>query len=487
MRATLLVLLCAGCIGTPRRPPTVPPARIELEALSRKHFIRGEATAAEQTRLAALLDLHGRGAEAALLEGADHPAAAERAWFAGTREAPLWDAATARARMPAAQARLKDDPRAVRTLWLLGHAAGLDPTWLRGVAARWRADWPESTEASIAERMSHVPVGAPSPVDLDAWAAANPFDVEAARRDFAAAGADTPRWIALRVLAAWDGHAFRIREERQPPRGALRVRWRRAPFVATADDGPVFRLAVRVWGVAVEARDGAVSPIQADGRWNADVDGVPGRGVDDWAPSAGPRWVRAGEPPPALQTARLHWRLWANGDGWRGTLDGRDLPADVDGLIAWLPNLAVHAVQHLPDGGWRVQVAFDGPPAHSLLDDRAVEALGGPISMARLATAERRAPLHLPPAAVDIRVTRLDRPLDAPGRGGTGGGSVGWHHSAGGDGPRTVHRSWRRPAIDWAPGVLEQRRDLARRAHLAIQNPSLRTHPASALLFPSEE
>lgn len=491
MRAVLLLILCTGCLTTPRRPPTAPPARIEMEALSRKHFLQGVATADERERLAALLDLHGRGDEAALLEAPDDPARGERAWFAGTRETPLWTAEAARGRLPAAQARLAKDPRAIRSIWLLGHAAQLDRSWLGAIADRWRRDWPESAEARIALRMSRAPAEVDQPVQLEDWAATHPLDEAAIRAAYAEwrlthAEDAPPRWLALRVLAVWDGRGFRLREERLAMGGALQVRRRRSAFVPTADAEPIFRVIVKTWGAPVEARDGAVSPIQADGRWNARVDGIPARAQDSWAPSPGPRWVHAEAPSPQRRRARLHWRLIPRGEGWRGTLEADGLASDVEPLIDWLPNLRVHALTRLPGGGWRARIAFDGPPAQSLLDDRAVEALGGPISMARLATSGvRNGALVLPPASVEIRVTRMDVPLTAVGGGGRGGGEIGWNYAVGFEGVRTVQREWGRPAIDWSPAIFEQRRERARRAHADVSADFLRGHPVSALLFPT--
>lgn len=492
MRWALVALLCAGCIGTPQRPPTAAPARLELEALSRAHFIQGEADATQRQRLAVLLDLHGRGAEAALLEAPDDPARAERAWFAGDHAAPFCDPATARAALPAAQARLATDPRAVRTLWLLGHAARLDPTWLAAMAERWRDDWPESTEARQALALSR-PARTPRalPIDLDAWAAAHPLPVAALQSAFARQPPTTeaaPRWVALRILAVWDGERFHLREERLAARGAIAVTRRRAAFVPTADVGGVFRLIVRVWGAPVEARDGAVSPLRADGGWAAEVDGVPGRIVDTWAPSGGPRWVHAAAAPDApLQEAALRWRLWRRGAGWHGTLEADGLAPRIDGLLAWLPNLEVHALRRLPGGGWRARIAFAGAPARSLLDDRAIEALGGPISMARIAQApERHESLVLPPAAVSVQVTRADV-AGVVVAAGTGQGAVGWSHFTEISGPGTVRRQWRRPAIDWSPARFVERRAQARMAQVETRASFLRSHVTAPLLFPEEE
>jgi hypothetical protein len=135
----------------------VAPERLTLEALTRKHFIQRAATPAEQRRLATLLDLHGKGDQAALIDGPDHPAAAERAWFAGPRHTPFFSPEAAPEALRRATAALPDEPRAVRTLWLAAQSAGLAPTFLASVAEQWRRDWPESPEALLAMAMSVVP------------------------------------------------------------------------------------------------------------------------------------------------------------------------------------------------------------------------------------------------------------------------------------------------------------------------------------------
>lgn len=163
IRAALLALTLAGC-STLRRPPVVAPARLTLEQLSQKHFIAHAATPAEQRRLAMLLDLHGKGDQAALIDGPDHPAQAERAWFAGDHKTPFFAPDAAPAALRTATQALPTDPRAVRTLWLAAHAANLDPSFLAGVARQWRADWPESPEAAQAVAMSPpAPVPAAPP------------------------------------------------------------------------------------------------------------------------------------------------------------------------------------------------------------------------------------------------------------------------------------------------------------------------------------
>lgn len=161
--ALVFALALAGC-GSPRRPPVVAPARLTLEQLSQKHFIAHAATPAEQRRLAMLLDLHGKGDQAALIDGPAHPAHAERTWFAGDRKTPFFAPEAAPAALRAATQALPTDPRAVRTLWLAAHSANLDPSFLAGIARQWRADWPESPEASQAVAMSPpTPVPAAPP------------------------------------------------------------------------------------------------------------------------------------------------------------------------------------------------------------------------------------------------------------------------------------------------------------------------------------
>lgn len=155
MRWCILALL-VGC-ATPRRPPVVPAGRLDLEALTQKHFIEHAASPAEKQRLADLLDLHGKGEQAALLDGPEHPAAAERAWFAGDRATPFFTPEAAKAAVVTATAALPAHPRAVRTLWLAAHGAQLDPVFLASVAEQWARDWPESPEATLAVAMSPMP------------------------------------------------------------------------------------------------------------------------------------------------------------------------------------------------------------------------------------------------------------------------------------------------------------------------------------------
>lgn len=487
----LLVALALTACGTPRRPPVVAPARVELETLLRKHFSAGEATPAEQARLAVLLDLHGRGAEAALLETADDPARAERAWFAGAPDAPFCDVREARARLPGVEARLAHDPRAIRTLWLLGRAAGLDPAWQAAIADRWRRDWPESTEARRAQAINRADQAPePPPVDLAAWSAAHPVDRDALDAAFAQwtppPGAEAPGLLAWRVLAVWDGAAFEIREERVPFEGPTRIVQRRAAIVPTATDHGVFRLIVQVWGAPMTAEAGAVSPILADGRYTARFDGVPKRRPDAWAPSPGPHWAHAEARPEPVQRAALHWRLWPRGAGWHGTLEGDGVAPAFDALLAWLPGLSVASVQALPGGGWRAQVAFAAAPRRSLLDDRAVDLLGGPVSMARLAdAAPRRENLSLAPARVTIAVTRMDAPpgvaspaLPRP---------KSWGQTVAAEDGRTVRRRWARPAVDWTAARFVEHQGVPRALVAALDTPSLRRHSAAALLFPREE
>lgn len=461
----LIVLALLGC-ATPHRPPTTPVARIEMERLAQRHFLAGTATDAERKTLARLLDLHGRGAEAALLDAPEDPAHAERAWFADSPglTAPFATPALARAGLPLATARYPDDPRAIRTLWLLAHAAGLDPHFLEGLASRWRADWPASTEAVVAATISRALIAPKAETtDLAEWARTHPLDLDAIRAAAArwrvpADLAVGPRWAALRVLAVWRAGAFDVLSTHVPRHGPITTTRHRARHVATATDRVVHQLAVRVWGPKVVPREGAPTPVAASGGWTASAVGIPARRMDAWAPAAGPRWARV-DGARETQQALLHWHLTPRGDGWRGTLVGRGLTPTFDGLLGLHRGLTVTAVRRLPQqgarSGWRASVIFDGPPRRSLLDDAQIEALGGPIAMRTLADAAGRLEdLRLPPAQVDIRLT-----TSAPWPTAAETTSVGeWQQTLGSAGPKTVRRVWRRPAIDWPAGLFKQRR-----------------------------
>ena len=467
MRSGLIMLGLLTACATPHRPPTVAPARIEMERLTQRHFLKGEASKAEQTTLARLLDLHGRGAEAALLEAGDDPARAERAWFAGPRSAPFATADVARTALPIATAHYPDDPRAIRTLWLLAHSANLNPHFLAGLANRWRADWPASDEARIAFDMSKARVTPTAEtIDLSAWARSHPLDTDAIRSADArwrppADLATGPRWAAVRVLAVWRAGAFDVLTTRVSRLGPVTTSRHRSDHVPTAVDRVVHHLQVRVWGSAVVPFEGAPTPSSAPGGWTATAQGIPARRLDDWASSAGPRWA----PPDVLrapQQAALHWRLSPNRNGWRGTLSARGLKPDFDRLLALYPGLTITALRRLPQNGWRASVAFQSTPTRSLLDDAQVEVLGGPIAMRTLALAPRRqTDLTLPPAQVDIRLTTPEpwaiasqtARLDA------------WQQTIEGVGPRTVRRAWQRPAIDWPAGLFEKRRAPAQSLH----------------------
>lgn len=475
MRAlvTLWALTLVGC-ATPHRPPTVAPQRVEMERLAQRHFLHGEASQAERDRLARLLDLHGRGAEAALLEAPDDPARAERAWFAGAHTASFTTAEAARARLPAATARYAEDPRAIRTLWLLSHAAGLHPHFLLGLANRWRADWPASAEARVAQRLSRPVDGAAQPaIDLDAWARAHPLDVAALRAADArwrapADLAGAPRWAAARVLAAWRAGAFDVHTTLVPRLGPIVVRRARLDHVPTAVDRAVRRLDVRAWGPAVLPHEGAPTPVAAEGGWMASVVGVPARGTDTWAPSAGPRWASAAWAPAVIEAA-LHWRLTPQADGWRGTLTGWGLAPAPAGLLALYPNLTIAEVRRLPARGgrarWRARVRFDGSPTRSLLDDTQIEALGGPIATRTLAQADARVTdLRLPAAQVDLRLTTPDAGQPEPAR----LTAEGWQQVIGPDGAGTIRRALRRPRIDWTAATFTQRRAPAQALQAAL-------------------
>ncbi|MCB9548396.1 MAG: hypothetical protein H6706_21520 [Myxococcales bacterium] len=310
----LCLIALAGC-GSPRRPPVVPPARLELEALQAAWFVRGER--GEGDRLAWLLDRHGFPDRAAVVDAAlATPAAARRqavrAWChaggprpaagEGRGDEAAWLAASPAEAAAAATAWARAWPDDVCAQVAL--ATSLDASTVAG-RSRIAAAWARVRATEPANPHLPAPTRRMAPWS-DRYAEAFRLDEATLRAGFAQWSPPVdvrprfeagPVYVYVRHVAEAAAGGFAIRTERVGLVGRTAVTRSWAPTLAFSTDAPARRVEVVFLGTAeLQVDPGAPEP---DG-WK----GVQSAVLEAVLPGPAPAW-RAERPGPA----RVRWRL----------------------------------------------------------------------------------------------------------------------------------------------------------------------------------